>query len=97
MLGVQLLTAILSLGLLIPSIGVGVRRLHDLDKSGWWLLLSFVPIIGAIVLIYWFCQPGTPGQTSSARRLSDEPLLEKGIRTERPRGPILSAEIRLAG
>lgn len=61
LLGVQLLTAILSLGLLIPSIGVGVRRLHDLDKSGWWLLLCLVPIIGALVLIYWFCQPGTPG------------------------------------
>ena len=59
-LGVQLLTAILSLGLLIPSIAVGVRRLHDLDKSGWWLLLGLIPIVG-LVLLYWFCQPGTPG------------------------------------
>ena len=46
------------LGLLISGIAVGVRRLHDLGKSGWWLLLGFVPIIGAIVLIYWFVQPG---------------------------------------
>ena len=60
LLGVQLLTAILSLGLLIPSIAVGVRRLHDLDKSGWWLLLGFVPIVG-LILIYWFAQRGTPG------------------------------------
>lgn len=60
-LGVQLLTAILALGLLIPSIGVGVRRLHDLDKSGWWLLLCLIPIVGGLVLLYWFCQPGTPG------------------------------------
>ena len=59
-LGAQLLTAILSLALLIPSLAVGVRRLHDLDKSGWWLLLGFVPIIG-LILIYWFAQPGTPG------------------------------------
>lgn len=59
-LGAQLLTAILSLALLIPSIAVGVRRLHDLDKSGWWLLLGFVPIVG-LILIYWFAQPGTPG------------------------------------
>ncbi|MBX9458259.1 MAG: DUF805 domain-containing protein [Rhizobium sp.] len=59
-LGVQLLTAILSLGLLIPSIAVGVRRLHDLDKSGWWLLLGLVPLVG-LILIYWFAQPGTPG------------------------------------
>ena len=60
-LGAQLLTTILSLGLLIPSIAVGVRRLHDLDKSGWWLLLGLIPLIGRLVLIYWFCQPGTPG------------------------------------
>lgn len=59
-LGVQLLTAILSLGLLIPSIAVGVRRLHDLDKSGWWLLLGLIPLVG-LILIYWFAQPGTPG------------------------------------
>lgn len=59
-LGAQLLTAILSLALLIPSIAVGVRRLHDLDKSGWWLLLGCVPIVG-LILIYWFTQPGTPG------------------------------------
>jgi uncharacterized membrane protein YhaH (DUF805 family) len=60
-LGIQLLTAILALGLLIPSIAVGVRRLHDLDKSGWWLLLGLIPIVGGLVLLYWFCQPGTPG------------------------------------
>jgi uncharacterized membrane protein YhaH (DUF805 family) len=59
-LGAQLLTSILSLGLLIPSIAVGVRRLHDLDKSGWWLLLGLIPIVG-LILIYWFAQPGTPG------------------------------------
>ncbi|WP_084863015.1 DUF805 domain-containing protein [Salibaculum halophilum] len=52
------LSLIVLLGLLIPGIAVGVRRLHDLGKSGWWLLLGFVPIIGAIVLIYWFVQPG---------------------------------------
>ena len=45
---------------LLPALGVGVRRLHDLDKSGWWLLIVFTGI-GALVLIYWFCQPGTPG------------------------------------
>ena len=60
LLGAQLLTVILSLGLLIPSIAVAVRRLHDLDKSGWWLLLGLIPIVG-LILIYWFAQPGTPG------------------------------------
>ena len=60
-IGASLLGGIWSLATLIPSIAVGVRRLHDLDKSGWWLLLGLVPLIGFIVLLYWFCQPGTPG------------------------------------
>lgn len=47
------------LAVLIPGIAVGVRRLHDLDKSGWWLLIT-VTLIGAFVLLYWFTQPGTP-------------------------------------
>lgn len=60
-LGASVLGAIWSLATLIPSLAVAVRRLHDLDKSGWWLLLGFIPLIGALVLLYWFCQPGTPG------------------------------------
>jgi uncharacterized membrane protein YhaH (DUF805 family) len=61
MLGTQLLQPIFGLATLLPGIGVCVRRLHDLDKSGWWLLIAFIPLIGALVLLYWFCQPGTPG------------------------------------
>lgn len=61
-LGLQLLVNLFSLAVLLPGISVSVRRLHDLDKSGWWLLLAFIPLIGAIVLIYWFCQKGTDGQ-----------------------------------
>ena len=55
-----ILSLIVSLGLLIPAIAVGVRRLHDIGKSGWWLLLAFIPIIGAIILIYFFIQPSEP-------------------------------------
>jgi len=46
-----------SLALLLPSLAVGARRLHDIGKSGWWQLLSFIPLIGTIVLIYWAVQP----------------------------------------
>lgn len=49
------------LALLLPYLAVGARRLHDTDRSGWWLLLSLVPIIGAIVLIVFFVQRGTEG------------------------------------
>ena len=49
------------LGLLIPSIAAAVRRLHDTDHSGWWLLIAFIPLIGAIVLLVFWVSAGTPG------------------------------------
>jgi uncharacterized membrane protein YhaH (DUF805 family) len=50
-----------TLALLVPSISVSVRRLHDTDRSGWWLLLGFIPVVGVIVLVVFFCQRGTVG------------------------------------
>lgn len=52
---------IFSLLTFIPSIAVGIRRLHDTNRSGWWLLIAFT-IIGLIPLIYWLCQKGTEGE-----------------------------------
>lgn len=43
---------------IIPTLAVGVRRLHDLGKSGWLLLLSFIPLVGGIILLVWFCTGG---------------------------------------
>lgn len=51
---------VFALGSLIPSIAVGVRRLHDVGKSGWWLLIALVPIAG-LLLLWWFIQPSQPG------------------------------------
>ena len=45
---------------LIPYLAVAVRRLHDRNRTGWWLLLTFVPF-GGFVLIYWWALPGDPG------------------------------------
>lgn len=53
------LSTLASLALLLPNLAVGVRRLHDIDKSGWWLLLGFIPLLGTLVLIYFMVQPGT--------------------------------------
>ncbi len=53
---------LVSLAILLPSIAVGVRRLHDTDRAGWWYLLVFVPLIGFIVLIIFWCLKGTPGR-----------------------------------
>ena len=55
------LTDLFWFGTLLPSVAVGVRRLHDIDRSGWWYLLMFVPLIGAIVLIVWWCKRGGKG------------------------------------
>ncbi len=48
------------LGLLLPSLAVLVRRLHDTDRSGWWILISFIPFIGGIVLIVFACTNSGP-------------------------------------
>ena len=55
------LQIILALALLIPSIALGVRRLHDIGKSGWWILVGLIPIIGFIVLIYFYVQDSQAG------------------------------------
>lgn len=52
--GIGLVYMAYALAALIPSIAVGVRRLHDIGKSGWWLLLSFIPVVGPIVLLVFF-------------------------------------------
>ena len=55
------LMCVFALAILIPSIAAGIRRLHDTDHSGWWLLIGLVPLIGAIVLIVYFVTQGTQG------------------------------------
>ncbi|SCB77344.1 DUF805 domain-containing protein [Gilliamella intestini] len=47
--------------LFLPSLAVAVRRLHDTDRSGWWVLIALVPLIGAIVLLVFACMDSTPG------------------------------------
>lgn len=57
----ELLASIIQLALFLPTLSVSVRRLHDLDKSGWWVLVLIIPIIGTIVFIVWACKKGTDG------------------------------------
>jgi uncharacterized membrane protein YhaH (DUF805 family) len=52
---------IYALAVLLPAIAVSVRRLHDTDRSGWWLLIALVPIVGAIVLLVFMVQDSKPG------------------------------------
>jgi uncharacterized membrane protein YhaH (DUF805 family) len=55
------LSSLLSLALLLPNLGIGARRLHDINMTAWFLLVGLIPIIGWAVLIYWYVQPGTVG------------------------------------
>ena len=69
--------AITSLVLLLPGIAVSVRRLHDIDRTGWWVLITFT-VIGVIVLLIWACLRGTAG----ANRFGPDPL--SGIGSSQP-------------
>jgi uncharacterized membrane protein YhaH (DUF805 family) len=56
-----ILYSIVIFGTLLPHLAVSVRRLHDINKTGWWYLLGCVPLLGTIVLLVWFCTDGTRG------------------------------------
>ena len=65
--GMMLFSPLASLGLLLPNLGVSVRRLHDIGKSWKWILLIFIPVLGWIYLIYLYIQPsGGPNEFDAA-------------------------------
>lgn len=59
--GVPVLGPLYSLAVLIPGIAVTIRRLHDTDHSGWWILVGLVPFVGFLVLLYFMIIEGTKG------------------------------------
>lgn len=64
------LQAIYGVAVLLPTLAVGIRRLHDIDRSGWWLLIWLIPIVGWIILIVWACRKGSDGDN----RFGPDPL-----------------------
>ena len=58
---IGILSGIYSLAVLIPTLALWVRRLHDIDRTGWWVLINLIPLIGTIVLLVFALTPGTPG------------------------------------
>jgi uncharacterized membrane protein YhaH (DUF805 family) len=69
----SIFNGLVSLALFLPGLAVSVRRLHDIDRTGWWLLLSFT-VIGIVLLIVWACQPGTSGPN----RFGPDPMTALG-------------------
>ncbi len=59
--GVGLLGGLYILATLIPSLAVMVRRLHDTDRSGWWVLIGLIPLLGDLVLLVFMCLDSQPG------------------------------------
>jgi uncharacterized membrane protein YhaH (DUF805 family) len=59
--GSGILSTIYGLAILVPSIAVGVRRMHDTNRSGWWVLINLVPCVGFIIFIVFAAQEGTVG------------------------------------
>ena len=57
--GFNIISTVFSLAILLPLIGVSVRRLHDMGKSGWWYLIAIIPF-GTLVLLYFFIQDSEP-------------------------------------
>jgi len=53
----QPLSFLVALALIIPNLAVGARRLHDIGRSGWWQLVGLIPLIGTLILLYFFVQP----------------------------------------
>ena len=70
MLGMQIVSSLFGLVTIIPNIAVAIRRLHDLDRTGWWILLGFIPLIGWNILLIWYVTKGTDGPN----RFGPDPL-----------------------
>ena len=83
MAGPQPLSTLYTLAVLLPSLAVGARRQHDTNRSGWWLLIWLIPIVGWIVLIWWFATEGDKGPNDHG----DDPLAEGYERSSMPRVP----------
>ena len=60
-IGGDTLQSFWGLATLIPTLALNVRRLHDIDRSGWWLLIWLIPLIGWAILIWWMTKPPDDG------------------------------------
>lgn len=69
--GIPVLSLLYILVALVPGIAVTIRRLHDGDRSGWWMLLGCIPILGALALLVLMILPGTPATNRFGEAVED--------------------------
>ena len=53
-------SGLVTLAVLLPALAVTARRLHDIGRSGWWMLIAWVPVVGIFIALYWYVQPSEP-------------------------------------
>ncbi len=75
----EILNGLAALALLLPGLAVGARRLHDIGKSAWLLLVGLIPFIGWLVLLYWCAQPsGASNEYGAVALAPDSPTIAPG-------------------
>ncbi|MFF4797877.1 DUF805 domain-containing protein [Streptomyces sp. NPDC001351] len=72
---VPYLALVFEVAILLPSLAVGVRRLHDTGRSGWWLLFGLVPLVGGITLLVFSCSDSQPGVNKYGPNPKEETVL----------------------
>jgi uncharacterized membrane protein YhaH (DUF805 family) len=83
-IGAPIFSLLAGLGLLLPNLAMSVRRLHDTNRSGWWILIGLIPLIGFIVLLIFYLEKGTPGPNEHG---PPPPDTEMGVATQAPPPP----------
>ena len=78
-LGYGWLFTIVSLALTIPSLAIGIRRLHDIGKSGWWFLIVLIPLVGIFWLLFLLCKKGNAANASTPLTTTDKIVLNVSI------------------
>ncbi|MDG2088211.1 MAG: DUF805 domain-containing protein [Arenicellaceae bacterium] len=74
LIGVGLLNGVYTLAVMLPVAGVTIRRLHDTNRSGWWLLIAFIPLLGLIALLVMLTLKGTDGENPYGADAALEPI-----------------------
>jgi uncharacterized membrane protein YhaH (DUF805 family) len=73
-IGVGLLSGVYTLAVMLPVAGVTIRRLHDTNRSGWWLLIAFIPLLGLIALLVMLTLKGTDGENPYGAEAAPKPI-----------------------
>ncbi len=77
--GLGAVSGLYSLAVLIPSVAVAIRRLHDTGRSGWWFLLAFIPLVGALILLFFMVQDSQAMTNKYGENPKASPALGSGI------------------